>query len=73
MKVEEVKEVLEKNGVKIPAHINSKQGVYKYLQNIKTLYIMKRYKLIETLEDIENRLEAIDEALEMLELWGEKE
>jgi len=73
MKVEEVKEVLEKNGVKIPAHINSKQGVYKYLQNIKTLYTIKRYKLRETLKDIENRLEAIDEALEMLELWGEKE
>lgn len=73
MKVEEVKEVLEKNGVKIPAHINSKQGVYKYLQNIKTLYTIKRYKLRETLKDIENRLEAIDEALEMLELWGEKD
>jgi len=73
MKVEEVKEVLEKNRVKIPKHINSKQGVYKYLQNIKALYILKRYKLRETLKDIENRLEAIDEALEVLELGGEKE
>lgn len=68
MKVEEVKEVLEKNRVKIPAHINSKQGVYKYLQNIKALYTIKRYKLRETLKDIENRLEAINEALEMLDM-----
>ena len=73
MKVWEIKEKLEKNGVKVPAHIRTIDGLGEYLKARKAMYLAKRLKLREELKEIENKISAIDEVHELIAVGGVEE
>ena len=73
MKVWEIKEKLEKNGIKVPAHIRTVSGLWEYLKTRKSMYLIRRLKLRAELEEVENKINAIDEVHELIAVGGVEE
>ena len=73
MKVWEIKEKLEKNGVKVPTQIRTIDGLWEYLKTRKSMYLIRRLKLRAELEEVENKINAIDEVHELIAVGGVEE
>lgn len=68
MELEKYLEVLEKEGVKIPAHIRSKKGLLGYLKGYYAMLRVKHLRVQEELENIRRRLDSVKEVIDYLEM-----
>lgn len=68
MELEKYLEMLEKEGVRIPAHIRSKKGLLGYLKGYHAMLRVKYLKVQEELKVLNRKLEVIKEAIDYLEM-----
>ena len=65
--IEKVREALEKNYIRIPKHLKTKEGLINYLKARRSVLQMSLIGEKEKIKHYENMIKAIDEIVKELE------
>lgn len=65
--LEEIRKKAEKNGIKIPKQIRSKEGIVKYLEGRKSILRIIVVVLEQKIKERKKMIEAIDDLIKELE------
>ena len=65
--IEKVREVLEKNYIKIPKHLKTKEGLLNYLKARKSILEMSIIHEKEKIKQYEKMIKSIDKIIKELE------